>query len=146
LRPKPHARNAYAWVLPLPTRWADNDLYGHINNAAYYGFFDTAVNTFLIEKAGLDIHHGQQIGLVVKTECSYFAPLAFPATLDIGVRAERIGRSSITYGLGVFGKDDALASAQGIFIHVYVDRQRRKPVPLGDSLRKAAEAIAGGQK
>lgn len=143
-------RDDYRWFFGLPTRWADNDVYGHVNNVAYYGFFDTAVNRFLIERAKLDIHKGAQIGLVVETGCRYFAPLSFPAQLDIGVRADHIGNSSITYGLGVFDKGKEISSAQGTFTHVYVDRATRRPMPLSADLRRAAAGIsvagkAGGE-
>ncbi|PHS25337.1 MAG: thioesterase [Robiginitomaculum sp.] len=129
----------------MPTRWSDNDVYGHVNNAAYYGFFDTAVNRFLIEKNALDIETGALIGLVVQTSCAYFSPLAFPELLQIGVRAERVGRTSVTYGLGVFGQNEDKASAQGQFVHVYVDRQSRVPTPLAAPLRRAVMDIIGDQ-
>lgn len=130
----------------MPTRWADNDVYGHVNNTAYYGFFDTAVNRYLIENAGLDIHEGKQIGLVVQTGCSYFSPLKFPCGFEIGVRADRVGNTSVTYGLGVFEKGKETASAQGMFVHVYVDRQSRKPIRLSESLRSAVMALAGDRQ
>ena len=145
MRAKPHTRDAYRWFADMPTRWADNDVYGHVNNTAYYGFFDTAVNRFLIEKNALGIDSSAQIGLVVQTSCAYFAPLAFPDSLAIGVRAERVGRTSVTYGLGVFGQNDDAASAQGQFVHVYVDRQSRAPTPLAEPLRRAVMEIMGDQ-
>ncbi len=145
MKAAPHRRSDYRWFMEVPTRWADNDVYGHVNNAAYYGFFDTAVNRYLIDKARLDIHHGAQIGLVVHTSCDYFAPLAFPQVLDIGLRADRVGKSSVSYGLGVFAKAADTASAQGGFVHVYVDRKARKPMPLSDALRRAVLAIKGGK-
>ena len=141
----PHRRSDYRWFLQVPTRWADNDVYGHVNNTAYYGFFDTAVNCYLIENAGLDIHQGAQIGLVVHTACDYFAPLAFPQRLDVGLRADRVGNSSVAYGLGVFATGEDRASAQGEFVHVYVDRQSRKAAPLADEFRCAVLAIKGGR-
>lgn len=143
MKAEPQSRSAFRWFMQVPTRWADNDVYGHVNNAAFYGFFDTAVNCFLIENAALDIENSTQIGLVVETRCNYFAPLAFPDVLDIGVRAEHVGNSSVHYGLGVFGKGVDIASAQGLFIHVYVDRQSRRPRPLNDALRRAVMAIQG---
>ena len=142
MRQTPHTRDAYCWFADMPTRWADNDVYGHVNNTAYYGFFDSAVNRFLIEKNALDIEIGDQIGLVVQTSCAYFAPLSFPNILSVGVRAERVGRTSVTYGLGVFGAGQNTASAQGRFVHVYVDRQSRKPKSLNENLRRAVMSIS----
>jgi len=136
------ARDAYPRFRALPTRWADNDIYGHINNAAYYGFFDTAVNCFLIEEAGLDIHAGHVIGLVVETGCNYFAPLAYPETVEGGVRAARLGNSSVTYEIGLFQVGQDQPAAQGRFVHVYVDRDTRRPVALPDTMRAALAAIS----
>ncbi len=135
------ARDAYPRFRALPTRWADNDIYGHINNAAYYGFFDTAVNCFLIEEAGLDIHDGAVIGLVVETGCNYFAPLAYPETVEAGVRVARLGNSSVSYEIGLFRMGEDQPAAQGRFVHVYVDRDTRRPVPLPDAMRAALADI-----
>ncbi|WP_300544182.1 thioesterase family protein [Maricaulis sp.] len=135
------ARDAYRRFRLLPTRWADNDIYGHVNNAAYYGFFDTAVNSFLIEEAGLDIHDGAVVGLVVETGCNYFAALAYPETVEAGVRVARIGTSSVTYEIGLFRQGEDVPAAQGHFVHVYVDRGSRRPVGLPRTLRTALEAI-----
>lgn len=135
-------RAAYRRFRALPTRWADNDIYGHINNAAYYGFFDTAVNCFLIEEAGLDVHAGAVIGLVVETGCNYFAPLAFPETVEAGVRVARLGNSSVSYEIGLFKQGEDQPAAQGHFVHVYVDRDTRRPVRLPDGMRAALEAIS----
>lgn len=135
------ARKAYPRFRPIPTRWADNDIYGHVNNAAYYGFFDTAVNCFLIEEAGLDIHGGSVIGLVVETGCNYFAALAYPETVEAGVRVVRIGNSSVTYQIGLFRDGEDEPAAQGHFVHVYVDRDTRRPVSLPDAMRQALEGI-----
>ncbi len=125
----------YARWRVLPTRWADNDIYGHINNATYYGFFDTAVNSFLIEEADLDIQAGPVIGLVVETGCSYFAPLAYPDAVEAGLHVDRIGRTSVRYGIGLFRPGEREPSAQGHFIHVYVDRETRRPVELPEAMR-----------
>jgi acyl-CoA thioester hydrolase len=135
------ARKAYPRFRPIPTRWADNDIYGHVNNAAYYGFFDTAVNCFLIEEAGLDIHGGSVIGLVVETGCNYFAALAYPETVEAGVRVARIGNSSVTYQIGLFREGEDEPAAQGHFVHVYVDRDTRRPVSLPEAMRQALEGI-----
>lgn len=134
-------REDYRHWLVQPTRWADNDIYGHVNNAAYYGFFDTVVNCFLIEQAGLDIHAGSVIGLVVETGCNYFAPLAYPQAIESGLRVARIGSSSVQYELGLFAEGESEPAAQGRFVHVYVDRQTRRPVPLPASMRSALETI-----
>ena len=137
----PRSREAYAWFDPMPTRWADNDVYGHVNNVAYYGFFDTAVNRFLIGEAGLDIHDGAVIGLVVETGCRYFAPLAYPEKLEAGVRVARLGKSSGRYEIGIFREGEDEPAAEGFFIHVYVDRQSRRPTPVPDAMRSALEGI-----
>ena len=134
-------RSAYGRWRDLPTRWADNDIYGHINNAAYYGFFDTIVNCFLIEEAGLDIHAGEVIGLVVETGCNYYAPLAYPDLIEGGLRIAKIGRSSVRYEIALFKPGEPDAVAQGHFVHVYVDRETRRPVPLPDAMREALEAV-----
>lgn len=134
-------RAAYGRWRDLPTRWADNDIYGHINNAAYYGFFDTIVNSFLIEEAGLDIHTGAVIGLVVETGCNYFAPLAYPDRIEGGLRIAKIGRSSVRYEIALFKPGEPDAAAQGHFVHVYVDRETRRPLPLPDPMRAALEAV-----
>jgi acyl-CoA thioester hydrolase len=137
----PRAREAYAWFDPIPTRWADNDVYGHVNNVAYYGFFDTAVNRFLIEEAGLDIHSGEVIGLVVETGCRYFAPLAYPESLEAGVRVARLGNSSVRYEIGIFREGEDEPAAEGFFIHVYVDKEGRRPTPVPEGMRSALEGI-----
>jgi len=134
-------RSDYPRWRDLPTRWADNDIYGHINNAAYYGFFDTAVNCFLIEEAGLDIHAGAVIGLVVETGCAYYAPLAYPDTVQAGLRVARLGKSSVRYELGLFKPGEDEPAAQGHFIHVYVDRDTRRPVALPALMRSVLEGL-----
>jgi acyl-CoA thioester hydrolase len=119
----------------------DNDAYGHINNVVYYSFFDTAVNRMLIERGVLDIHHGAVIGLVVQTHCDYFKPLAFPQTVVVGVRVAHLGNSSVRYELGIFARGQSEPAAQGHFVHVYVDRVSRKPVPLPAGLRDVLAAL-----
>jgi acyl-CoA thioester hydrolase len=134
-------RNAYARWRKIPTRWADNDVYGHVNNAAYYGFFDTAVNCFLIEEVDLDIHQGEVIGLVVETSCSYFAALAYPEVIEVGLVVTRVGNSSVRYELGLFKEGEAEPAAQGHFVHVYVDRESRRPVSLPETMRRVLENL-----
>jgi acyl-CoA thioester hydrolase len=120
----------------------DNDVYGHINNVVYYSFFDTVVNRYLIESGALDIHRGGVIGLVVETGCQYFAPLAFPDEIEAGLLVERIGRSSVRYRVGLFRAGSEEAAAQGHFVHVYVDRETRRPVPLPAGLLAALERVS----
>ena len=115
----------------------DNDLYGHINNAVYYSFFDTAINTYLIERGALDIEDGGVIGLVVETHCNFFTPLEYPNTVEAGVRVGRIGTSSVRYEIGLFADAAATSAASGHFVHVYVDRATRRPTALSDALLKA---------
>ncbi len=135
-------RTAYKHILPLQTRWADNDIYGHVNNVAYYGFFDTIVNEYLIGAGALDIHNGAVIGLVVETHCNYFAPAAFPDALEGALRVAHIGNSSVRYELGVFKKGEDEALAEGHFVHVYVGRASRKPAPLPETLRTALLSLS----
>jgi acyl-CoA thioester hydrolase len=137
------SRSAYRHFLPLQTRWADNDIYGHVNNVAYYGYFDTIVNECLIAAGALDIHTGAVIGLVVETGCKYFAPLAFPDKLEGALRVARIGNSSVRYELAIFRAGDDTPAAEGHFVHVYVDRQTRRPVPLPAPFRAALERVRG---
>jgi acyl-CoA thioester hydrolase len=126
----PEPRAAYAAFRPITTRWADNDVYGHINNVVYYSFFDSAVNGLLIAAGALDIHAGAVIGLVVETQCNYHAPIAFPQAVTAGVRVAQLGRSSVRYEIGLFADDASACAAAGHFIHVYVDRATRRPVAL----------------
>ncbi|GAB5482505.1 MAG: thioesterase family protein [Parasphingorhabdus sp.] len=125
----------------ITTRWNDNDPYGHVNNAVYYFWFDSAVNRYLIEQGALDIEKSDVIGLVVQTSCEYFAPIAFPDLVEARIRVEKLGRTSVTYGVGLFRGDETTASAAGSFTHVYVDRENRRPTPLPAPLRSALELI-----
>lgn len=136
--PKPVAqpRASYRVFRPIFTRWSDNDVYGHVNNVIYYSWFDTAVNALLIERGALDIHEGATIGFVVETQCNYFAPLAFPQTVEAGIRVAHAGTSSVRYEIGLFAEGAATAAAQGHFVHVYVDRATRRPVPLPPALQR----------
>lgn len=135
------ARTDYERIVPIQTRWADNDIYGHVNNVVYYSYFDTVVNGCLVEAGALDIHDGEVIGLVVETGCKYFAPAAFPDRLEGGLRVAHIGNSSVRYELAIFveGVDEAVA--EGRFTHVYVNRESRRPTPLPPPLRAALEAL-----
>ena len=140
-RPQPASRDAYRAFLPITTRWMDNDLYGHVNNVVYYSFFDTAVNRYLIEAGALDIHEGGVIGLVIETHCNYFAPLAFPQTVDAGLRVAHVGTSSVRYEVGLFAQGEPTSAAHGHFVHVYVDRATRRPVPLPEHFLRALHAL-----
>jgi len=131
-------RTAYRHFLAIPTRWMDNDVYGHVNNVVYYSYFDTVVNEYLVRAGALDVERGATIGLVVETQCNYFEPLAFPERVDAGLRVARLGTSSVRYEIGLFREDDVQPAAQGHFVHVYVDRATRRPVSaLPDALRDA---------
>jgi acyl-CoA thioester hydrolase len=140
-RPSAHRRAQYRHFLPIQTRWSDNDAYGHVNNVVYYSWFDTVVNEYLIAAGALDIQASAVVGLVVETKCNYFSELAFPQRVDAGLRVAHAGRSSVRYELALFGADSDMASAQGHFIHVYVDRSSRRPAPLPAALRAAIEQL-----
>jgi len=141
-RPTPLSRDRFPVFRPVQTRWADNDVYGHVNNVVHYALFDTVVNGWLIDKGLLDIRSGDTIGLVVETGCSYFAEIAFPDLIEAGLAVERVGKSSVTYSVGLFRNGGEQAAAQGRFVHVYVDRATRRPKPLSDAWRRILEEIA----
>jgi acyl-CoA thioester hydrolase len=132
---------AYPYVTPLTTRWMDNDIYGHINNVAYYSFFDSAANRFLIERGGLDIASSAIIGLVVESHCAYHAPLAYPQELRAGVRVDKLGNRAVTYGIAIFSATEDQAAAHGHFVHVFVDRITRTPTAIPAQLRQALESL-----
>ena len=140
-RPAPRPRSHYAYFTGLDTRWLDNDVYGHVNNVVYYSYFDTAVNRTLIEAGALDIHHGSVIGLVVETQCHYFAPLAFPQRIEAGLRVAHQGRTSVRYEVGLFAQGADETAAAGHFTHVYVDRATRRPVALPPTLIEALQRL-----
>ena len=127
-RPQPESRSTFKVFRRIDTRWMDNDVYGHVNNVVYYSWFDTAVNAHLIEQGALDIHHGETIGLVIETQCNYFAPLAFPQVIEAGIRVAKLGSSSVRYEIGLFAQGEDLCAARGHFVHVYVDKENRRPV------------------
>ena len=132
---KNEARSGYRHFQIIPTRWMDNDAYGHVNNVVYYSYFDTVVNQYLIEAGALVIESSPVIGLVVETGCRYFAPITFPDRVEAGLRVARLGNSSVRYEVGLFRNDDPEPAASGHFVHVYVDRETRRPTPLPDALR-----------
>ena len=137
----PAFRSAYPVFLAIPTRWIDNDTYGHVNNVAYYAYFDTVVNEHLIRACGLDIRQSPAIGIVVETACRFHKPLSFPDVVDAGMRVARTGRSSVRYEIALFrdGEDDAAAT--GRFVHVWVDRGHRRPVPVPERVRLELERL-----
>lgn len=142
MSPKPQIiRAEYSRFLSLPTRWMDNDVYGHVNNALYYGFFDTAINQYLITEGGLDIIAGKIIGFAVESQCQYLQPLAFPEVLDVGLRVGKLGNSSVRYELAIFKQSETFAAAVGYFVHVFVDRETQRPVPMPDSIRTALAGL-----
>jgi acyl-CoA thioester hydrolase len=134
-------RDAYRHFLSIPTRWMDNDVYGHVNNVVYYSFFDTVVNEYLLRAGVLDSGSSETIGLVVETQCNYFEPVAFPDRVDAGLRVARVGTSSVRYEIGLFREGETRPAAQGHFVHVYVDRTTRRPKPLMPALRSAVLAL-----
>ncbi len=135
-------RADYRHFQPIITRWHDNDVYGHVNNVTYYSFFDTAVNTYLIEQGGLDIHDGEVVGFVVSSACDYFASIAFPERIEIGLRVGKLGNSSVQYELAVFKAGEADACAAGRFVHVFVDRATNQPVSIPATLREALQSLS----
>ena len=141
-RPAPHRIGDYRHTRRLTTRWVDNDPYGHMNNVVHYSLFDTIVNSYLIENGVLDVTKGPVIGLVVETGCHYFAPLGFPKPVTGALRVAHLGRSSVRYEIAVFPEGKDVAAAQGHFVHVYVDRETRRPVAeLPAKLRATLERV-----
>jgi len=136
-------RERYRHFLTIPTRWADNDVYGHVNNATYYAYFDTVVNQFLIARGLLALEASPVIGLVVENGCRFHRPLAFPDLIDAGMRIAKIGNSSVRYELALFRQGDEAAAATGHFVHVYVDRSSRRPAPVPDAVRAALAPLQG---
>jgi acyl-CoA thioester hydrolase len=135
-------REYFRHFLPITTRWGDNDVYGHVNNVVFYHWFDTVVNQFLILNGTLDIHGGSSIALVVETHCNFFSPVAFPEPITAGLCVVQLGRSSVRYEVGIFRDKEARASAQGHFVHVYVDRVTRQPTPIPEAARALLQSIS----
>lgn len=140
--PKKRPREYYPHFLDIPTRWMDNDIYGHVNNVVYYSYFDTVVNEYLIHEGGLDIHRGEVIGIAVETRCHFFASLEFPETVHAGLRVAHLGNSSVRYEIGLFGDRQEAIAAAGEFVHVFVQRADRRPVAIPGNIRRALERIA----
>jgi acyl-CoA thioester hydrolase len=141
MRAEARQRSDYQHFHPITTRWMDNDAYGHVNNVVYYSWFDTVVNQFLIANGALDIEHSPVIGLVIETQCNYFASVAFPDLVTAGLRVAKLGNSSVRYEVAIFRGDEDRASAQGHFVHVYVDRLTRKPSAIPDNMRALLQTI-----
>ena len=135
------SRERYAHFQVITTRWKDNDVYGHVNNVEYYSYFDTVINTFLIRQGGLDIHRGASIGLCVESHCRFDAPIEFPDAVHAGLRVSRLGNSSVRYEIGLFRENEDQPAAEGWFVHVFVDRQSRRPAALPESLRAALRTL-----
>ena len=140
-RKTPGKRSDYLRFLDVQTRWSDNDAYGHVNNVVYYSYFDSVVNRYLISNGGLDLEKSDVIGLCVDSACSYFSPVAYPQALEAGLRVGHLGRSSVRYELGIFVAGADQPSAEGHFVHVFVDRASRKSVELPGAVRNALEKL-----
>ncbi|KAB0548031.1 acyl-CoA thioesterase [Pseudomonas argentinensis] len=136
-----HLREHYRHFQAITTRWHDNDLYGHVNNVTYYSYFDTAVNSYLIEFGGLDIQGGAIVGFVVSSSCDYFESIAFPECIEVGLRVGKLGNSSVQYDLAVFREGQMQACAAGRFVHVFVERESNRPVAIPQALRQAMEGL-----
>ncbi|HYD96661.1 MAG TPA: thioesterase family protein [Noviherbaspirillum sp.] len=141
MRPEANKRSDYKHFHAITTRWMDNDVYGHVNNVVYYSWFDTVVNEFLVANGVLDFEHSPVIGLVIETQCNYFASVAFPDRVTAALRVAKLGNSSVRYEVGIFRGDEERASAQGHFVHVYVDRVSRRPATIPDNMRKVLQSI-----
>ncbi len=140
----PVQRENYGWFMPITTRWMDNDVYGHINNVHYYSYFDTVANSYLITEGGLDIHNSEDIGYIVHSQCSYLSALVFPDAIEGGFRVNRLGNSSVEYGVGIFLAGAAEAAAHGTFTHVFVNRNSERPVAIsGRMLQALGNALPG---
>lgn len=134
-------RDQYKVFYPITTRWADNDIYGHVNNVTYYSYFDSAANRYLIEEGGLDISDGTIVGYVVNSGCEYHAPITYPENIEAGVRVDKLGNSSVQYGIAIFREGENEAAAHGHFVHVFVERAQNRSVPIPGGLRTALERL-----
>jgi len=135
-----HSRSQYYYFNRISARWIDNDVYGHINNATYYTFFDTVANGFLIERGGLDFQRAPIVAFIVASSCQYRSPIAYPTDIDAGFRVNRLGRSSVEYGIGIFAAESDSVAAFGTFTHVFVDRASNQSVEIPAQLRAALES------
>ena len=142
-KPDIPTREDYRVFYPITTRWSDNDIYGHVNNVTYYSYFDSAANRDLIEQGGLDISDGRIVGFVVNSGCQYHAPVTYPEPIEAGLRVDRLGNSSVQYGIAIFREGEQRAAAHGHFVHVFVERAENRSVPIPENLRRALERLAG---
>ena len=134
-------RADFPHFLAIPTRWMDNDVYGHVNNVVYYSYFDTVINEYLIREGGLDIHGGRVVGYCVESQCRYLVPLAFPEIIDAGLRVAHLGTSSVRYEIALFRAGDEAPAATGCFVHVFVGRDDVKPTAIPAGIRACLEAL-----
>jgi acyl-CoA thioester hydrolase len=141
-REPPAERSAYGHFLVIPTRWMDNDVYGHVNNAVYYAYFDTVINRYLIDEGGLDFQNGQVVGIAVETMCRFHRSFTYPEDVEAGLRIGRLGNSSVRYEVGLFAPGETSARADGHFVHVFVERDTMRPVPVPDRIRRALAKLA----
>ena len=139
--PREETRADYRHFLSIPTRWMDNDMYGHVNNVTYYSYFDTVINEYLIRKGGLDIRGDPVIDYVVETSCRFYRPLSFPETIDAGIRVARLGRTSVSYEIALFRGGEPTPAATGRFVQVWVDRHTATPAPVPPRIRAALEPL-----
>jgi acyl-CoA thioester hydrolase len=136
-RPTAPSRDEYFWTCPITTRWSDNDVYHHVNNVVYYSYFDTVANSYLMEAGGLSFTDDAVVGFVVNSNCDYFSPIAFPQRVTGALRVDKLGNSSVVYGIAIFADDEPLAAASGTFTHVFVERESNRPVPIPAPIREA---------
>ncbi|MEZ5594282.1 MAG: thioesterase family protein [Gammaproteobacteria bacterium] len=135
-------RTDYLYFHSIPTRWVDNDVYGHVNNINYYSFFDTVIGHYLITEGGLDYRNSPIIGLCVESQCQFQREIAFPDVVEAGLRVAKIGNSSVRYEIGLFTENETKPAARGYFVHVFVNREQRRPVPVPDRIRSALSQLA----
>lgn len=140
-RRPPEPRAAYKFFLDIPTRWMDNDVYGHVNNVIYYSYFDTIINRFLIEAGGFDFHNAPVIGITPETFCRFHRSFAYPEVVEAGLRVGKLGSSSVRYEVGLFGRGENVARADGHFVHVFVERDSQKAAPIPGGIRTALESL-----
>jgi acyl-CoA thioester hydrolase len=136
-----YSRQDFKKMMTITTRWSDNDVYHHVNNVVYFSYFDTAVNQNLVEHGLLDLQNSSVVGLVVNNQCQFFASIAFPDLVHVGLSVEKIGNSSVTYRIGIFKNDEPELAALGTYTHVYVDRLSQRPVPIPQAIRALFEAM-----
>ena len=139
--PRTERRGEYRHFLSIPTRWMDNDMYGHVNNVVYYSYFDTIINEYLIREGGLDIHEGRVVGYAVESTCRFHRPFSFPDSIDAGLRVGELGTSSVRYEIALFRQGEDKPAATGHFVHVFVDRVSDKPAPIPDRIRSSLERL-----